>query len=442
MGHLSSKNYKMLQDRLDKPPQGAPKSDTLLKILEHLFTEREAKLVSKLPINVFSISKAAKIWKLSEPEAEKVLEGLADKGIIIDLTKGNDKVYVLAPTMAGFFEFSIMKMGGTFNKQLLSELYYQYLTKEDDFGKRVFALNPPLIRAFVQEDTLEEKDKDIILNYEKATEVVNKATYWSVGICYCRHKMEHLGKNCNHSMDVCMSFNETGRSLVKHGIAKEITKEESMKILEKCRAEGLVQMGSNVQNGVSWICNCCGCCCEALIAYKKLNYNPRMETNWVALNDNDSCKACGICVKKCPVNAISLVKVGVEAGKTYALVDPDRCIGCGVCTRFCPPKSLSMKRRKETNFTPVDTFERIVLEAIDSGTLQNLIFDNYHLWHYGILRKVFAIIFKAPPVKWLLAKRQLQSRFLNAVSNKHYLKNPELYDKRPDYSHPELNKKY
>lgn len=441
MGHITSKSYIKLQDRLDKPPQGAPKSDTLFKILEHLFTLREAELVSKLPINLFTIKKAAHIWKLSEKEAEDILESLAYKGIIIDLTNKGLRMYALAPTMAGFFEFSIMQMNGKFNKQLLSELYYQYLTKEDDFGKRVFALNPPLARTFVHEDKIQEKDKDIILDYEKATLVVENANFCAVGTCYCRHKMEHLGKACGHSMEVCLSFNETGKSLAKHGIAKSITKEKAMKIIEQCRDEGLVQIGSNIQGGVSWICNCCGCCCEALLAYKKLNYNPRIETNWLAVNDDDKCTGCGICVKKCPVNAISIVKEGVEGCKPVAKVDESRCIGCGVCTRFCQSNSLSIERRKETVFTPVDTFERVVLEAIDSGTLQNLLFDNYHLWHFGVLRKIFAIIFKLPPVKWLLASRQLQSKFLNAVGNYYYNKEPELFSKKPDYSHPELKKK-
>jgi len=443
MSHVTSKSYIQLRDRLDKSPQGAPKSETLFKILEHLFTEREAQLVSVLPIASFTLEKAAMIWKLSEPDSEKALNGLADKGIIVDLTNNGRKAYVLAPPMAGFFEFSIMKMHGKFDKKLLSELYHQYINTEDEFGQRVFGLNPPIGRAFVHEDKIPHKDRDIVLDYERATKVIENSTFCSVGTCYCRHKMEHLGKACNHSMEVCLAFNETGKSLADHKIAREITKEEAMQILKKCKDEGLVQVGSNLQDGVSWICNCCGCCCEALLAYKKLGYNPRIETNWLAKNEISKCTSCGICVKKCPVNAISIVKEGVENPRSYAKIDPERCIGCGVCTRFCPSKSLTLERRKETVFVPKDTFERFVLGAIDSGTLQNLIFDNYHLWQYGILRKVFEIIFKLPPAKWILANKQMQSRFLTSVGNYYYLKDPALFNnKKPDYSHTELNKKF
>jgi len=448
MGHITAKSYKNLQERLDKAPQGAPRSETLYQILEHLFTEKEAEFVSKLPIKPFKAAKAADIWKISEEEAISILERLADKGILCDLLEREDKVFALAPPMAGFFEWSIMKMGGHFNKKLLSELYYQYLNKEDEFGKRVFALNPPIDRTYVHEDTIQVKDKDIIMQYEKVTELIKKARAWATALCYCRHKMEHLGKACKHSMNVCMSFNEVALSLSKHGIAKTITKEEALDIVKKCRDEGLVQIGSNMQNEITWLCNCCGCCCEALVAYKKLDYNPRIETNWYAHNNIDKCTSCSMCIRKCPVNAISLIKESKdqqtqEGMKTFAKIDMDRCIGCGVCTRFCPPKCLSMERRKETNFVPKDTFERHILMAIDSGTLQNLIFDNYHLWQFGIFRKVLEIIFMLPPAKWAMANRQLQSRFITAVGNHYYKKDPSMFANiKPDYSHPELKKKY
>lgn len=447
MGHITSKSYYKLQQRLDKAPQGAPKSESLFKILKHLFTEKEAELISKLPIRPFTLNEAAKIWKISEQEAKQTINDLADKAIIVDLLRDNNTVYVIAPPMAGFIEWSIMKTNNHFNKKLLSELYYQYINNEDDFGKRVFSLNPPISRAYVQEDTIQEKDRDIVLDFEKVTELIKKTDAYAVGICYCRHKMEHLGKACKASMNVCMAFGDIAKSLIKHGVSKEISKKEALDIVKKCRDEGLVQIGSNMQNEISWLCNCCACCCEALIAYRKLGYNPRIETNWYANNDINKCTTCGICVKKCPVNAISIVKESqpktcIEC-KTFAKVDMDRCIGCGVCTRFCPTKSLKIERRKETKFVPKDSFERSVLQAIDSGTLQNLIFDNYHLWEYGVFRAILGIIFKLPLAKWILANKQLQSRFLNAVGNYYYNKNPEIFQHiKPDYSHPELKKKY
>ena len=55
MGHITArKGYDQLINRLNKFPQGAPPKESLYKILNILFDEREAELVSKLPIQPFS----------------------------------------------------------------------------------------------------------------------------------------------------------------------------------------------------------------------------------------------------------------------------------------------------------------------------------------------------------------------------------------------------
>ena len=41
------------------------------------------------------------------------------------------------------------------------------------------------------------------------------------------------------------------------------------------------------------------------------------------------CVACGICVKKCPGKALSLVD-------NLATIDPQKCINCGTCVEVCP----------------------------------------------------------------------------------------------------------
>lgn len=72
MSHLIYKSaYKNLEERLNRFPQGAPPSETLYKILSFLFTEKEAALVSLLPIKPFTIKTASKIWNISEAKAEK-----------------------------------------------------------------------------------------------------------------------------------------------------------------------------------------------------------------------------------------------------------------------------------------------------------------------------------------------------------------------------------
>ncbi|NQT49535.1 4Fe-4S binding protein [Candidatus Kuenenbacteria bacterium] len=406
MGHITSKSFLKLQKRLDMSAQGAPESEALFKILEILFTKDEAEKVSLLPIKPFSVETAAKRWKTSNESAKKTLNDLADKGILFDIENKGKQTYTMAPTMAGFFEFSLMRTDGKFDRKVLSELYYQYINVEKDFVDQTMDQRTSMARTLVHETSVDEKS--FILDYEKASEVVDTASCHAVGTCYCRHKMEHVGKACDAPQNVCLTFNSAARTLTKHGIAKKISRKESQKILDECVDYGLVQIGDNTQKGVGWICNCCGCCCEAILAYKQIGDYERLSSSFFAEFDSKKCTGCGLCAKKCPVEAIQIKN-------KKAKIDLSKCLGCGVCHRFCNFKAIKIKRRGKTAFVPKDTFERCLLNAIEKGKLQNYIFDNYDLWTNELLRHLLGILLKLSPAKFLVANEQLRSRFLNAL---------------------------
>ena len=439
MGHLTPKTYHRLQRRLDRAPQGAPASETLSRILEVFFTEEEAQVVSLLPIDIFTLDQAAGLLKRSNTETKMILDTLADKGLLVDIATGSTQAYMTPFTFAGFFEFSLMRLDERFDKRLLSALYYQYFNVEDAFVRTIFSLEPAIYRTLVQEAAIDERDRAVVLDYERASHLIETATCITLGTCYCRHKMQHMGKACDNPQDVCLTLNGVAESLSKHGIARQIDRAEARKVLDQCIGLGLVQLGDNVQDGVNFICNCCSCCCEPLLAYRRLGYNARVTTNFVSIYAKDGCNACSACVDQCPVEAI---KVERDAkGKDQPVVDDSRCIGCGVCVRFCQTGCLALARRKETAFVPKDTFERVLLSAVDTGKLQNFLFDNYPLLTRDVMRRFLGVFLSLPPVKRLLVQRQVRSRFLAAITKTdHYALFDTLYNqgRKPDYSHPEL----
>jgi len=420
---IKANSYNSLVQRLNIFPQGAPPSELLFKILKVLFSEREAKLVSLLPIKSFTDKKAAAIWKLNPIDAKIILNDLADRGILLDYENDGGTTYALPPPMAGFFEFSLMRYRNDIDQKVLSELFYQYLNIEENFIKALF-LNgeTQLGRVFVNENVLTNENALHVLDYERASEVIKTASQIGVGVCYCRHKMEHVGKNCGAPMDICLTLNDPAESLIRHGIARKVDAAEGLNLLDKAKDYNLVQFGENVQQRVSFICNCCGCCCEALIAARKFGfYNPVHTTNFIPAIIEEKCTGCGKCVSLCPVEAMTVVTASDphQPGKKKAKLDYDQCLGCGVCLKCCNVDALKLKSREQRVITPVNSVHRVVLMAIERGKFQNLLFDNQVLFSHRAMAAVLGVILKLPPAKQILASSQFKSRYLLALIKCH-----------------------
>jgi len=420
MAHRTSKTgYQNLADRINRFPQGAPESELLYKILKMLFSEREAELVSMIPIKPFKVNTAARLWKMKEAETQNILDTLASRAILLDVSRNGESVYVLPPPMAGFFEFSLMRIRDDIDQKLLSELFYQYLNVEEDFVKALFTEgNTQLGRTFVHEPVLTSDQALHVLDYERASEVIKTASTMGVGICYCRHKKQHVGQSCEAPMDICMTFGGTARSLIKYDYARKVGREEGLDLLQKAYEENLVQFGENVQQKVAFICNCCGCCCEAMIAARKYAFlDPVHTTNFIPEIDTENCSGCGKCVNACPVEALSLVSANDPAKykRKLARLDSSVCLGCGVCVRNCKEKALSLKQREERVLTPVNTAQRIVEMAIDRGKLQHLVFDNHLLKSHRAMAAMLGVILKLPPLKQTMANQQMRSRYMEKL---------------------------
>jgi len=409
-------SYKKLVDRLNRFPQGAPPSELLYQILEMLFSEKEAEYVSLLPIKPFTAKKAAKIWKKPLAESQSILETLADRGILADVERNGEAVYTLPPPMAGFFEFSMMRLRTDIDQKILAELFYQYLNVEEDFIKRLFTDGETQLgRVFVHEPALTNDNALHVLDYERASEVIKTASHMGVGICYCRHKMEHLGRACAAPMDICMTFNSTAESLTRHGIARAVDVKEGLDLLQTAYQHNLVQFGENIRENVNFICNCCGCCCEAMLAAKRFGMlNPVHTTNFIPGIDATSCTGCGKCVDVCPVEAMGLVSANDphEPRKRKARLNEDICLGCGVCVRNCAQKSISLNERPRRVITPLNSTHKAVVMAIERGKLQHLLFDNRALWNHRVMAAILGVILKLPPIKQVMAGKQMKSRYL------------------------------
>ena len=419
--HTIKSEYSRLVDRLNRFPQGAPPSKLLNQILKMLFSEKAAGLVSLLPIKPFTIEKASRVWKMDLASAQKALDELSGRAILVDMEHNGKSVYALPPPMAGFFEFSLMRVRDDIDQKLLSELFYQYLNVEEDFIRELFTRGETQLgRVFVHEPVLSNENALHVLDYERATEVIKTASHMAIGTCYCRHKMYHVEKACDAPMEICMTFNATAASLIKHGHARRVDEEEGLALLHQAYENNLVQFGENVREQVNFICNCCGCCCEAMIAARRFAImNPVHTTNFIPEIEGESCNGCGKCVTVCPVEAMSLISANDphRPKMKLARLEEDLCLGCGLCARSCPEDSIHLEARPQRVITPLNGTHRAVVMAIERGKLQHLIFDNRVLWSHRALAAVLGVILKLPPLKQALASQQVKSRYLEALIN-------------------------
>jgi ferredoxin len=431
MAHRTLKtSYSSLTDRLNRMPQGAPPSESLNAILRLLVTEREAELLSKMPLLPFTAEKAAGLLKWSLVDTAAALDELCSRAILLDIEKPEGRIYMFPPPMAGFFEFSLMRMRGDIDQKLLSELFYQYLNVEEDFVRELFAVGDThLGRAFVNEAALGVRpaakpgvasgsDDLTVLDYERTSHIIRTAKFRGVGTCYCRHKMMHVGKNCDAPLDICMTFGNVADSLIRHGHARTMTESEGLALLEKAYDHDLVQFGENEQEDLPFVCNCCGCCCEALLAIRRFGTpNTVNTTNFLPVVTESNCNGCGKCVKACPVEAIALVSAHdpKNPNRRKAKVDEAMCLGCGVCIRKCDRSALFLQSRGKRVITPVNSAHRTVLMAIERGKLQNLVFENQaHVSHRAMAALLGAIL-RLPPTKQILASEQMKSKYLVAL---------------------------
>lgn len=422
MGHIIGKDvYKKLGEKIDALTMRAPWNDALYNILRELYSLEEAEILVKMPYGMSNLERITKMTQYEKPELRKILDNLCLKGLVIDFWIHDEYHYMLSPMVIGIFEFTMMRTGENLHSKKWARLFHDYLHGDDSFLAANYGNGEEItiMRALPYEDAINSSEYIEVLDYEKATSIVENANTFSIGLCSCRHEKLHVGeKTCDVPLESCTSFGVAAEYLIRHNLAKEASKSEVLEGIARSKEQGLVLNADNVQRNVTYICHCCKCCCNVLLGISKHGYsNVVVTSSFLAEVDTVKCVGCAKCSQACPISAIKMVPVEhpVSKKKTLPQLDTSICLGCGVCALQCKVKAMKLVKREKRIIPPETIFEKVLLQCLEKGTLQNQIFDNPHSVTQKVMRGFLGGFLRLPPVKKALMSDMLRSSFLSSM---------------------------
>jgi Pyruvate/2-oxoacid:ferredoxin oxidoreductase delta subunit len=317
------------------------------EVAEELFTPDEAAVANAMPQRPSTPRTIAEAMGRKEVEVERILEGMADKGLCLTTKRSGVRHYVGPPFVPGIFEYQFMRGTSTDRDRKLAKLILAYKKAYDSKpgGRKV---GFPNYRVIAIDQTIPAGTQ--VHTYEQMMEHVERNELISLATCYCRHaaKLADENDDCGKPNEVCMAFGKSAEYIVERGIGRKVSKVEARDVVRTSAEAGLVHCTRNAQE-IDFLCNCCPDHC---IIIKEALSQPKpglvLRSGFQPSFDADLCSACEACVEQCPATALTMCDDDVPEP------DMDRCFGCGVCATVCPTDAIQMGARAEPPVPPAN----------------------------------------------------------------------------------------
>jgi len=359
--------YQRLTSHLSTLCMGYPPTDELGEILKANFTPAEAEVMLALPTRVAPLDMAGvdeiiAMIALPREELVDVLEGLEQRKLLFTgKTKTGEKGYALLQIGHGFPQTFFWGGEETTHASNMANLVVKYLNRRVVAESCGGSETKPF-RYIPVGETIDQ-EMQAVYPYDMMETVIERARVIAVVHCPCRMSTRLIGKGCNHSLEVCLKYDEIADYVIERGLGREIAKDEALQIIKKSEEEGLVHFVDNAMGDIKHTCNCCGCCCWIMgrIKRRRIPRDTIMATYYMRYTNEDECTGCGGCVEICPVDALTMED-------DYPVVDEEWCIGCGVCVAQCPNSAAKLRLR--TGKVPPRDFSQLCEKIMEEKGLK------------------------------------------------------------------------
>jgi len=369
--------YQRFMAYMNNPVWEFTESEHLMPMLTSFISPEEAAFLTGFPHSSRTLEQIADIKNMDPDELLPTIKAHCRKGTVYEGKRGDSVRYRLWTAVEMFTRAAFWPSDVEEEAKLMAPHVNKYYM--DGWYEQKRAFTHPELRTIPISETVESGTG--FMPFEDILKVVENYEYYTVSKCPCRahHNLDPDYKPSPFPMEVCLHFNELGHYIVDNNLGREITKEETLEILKKSADAGLVHGINNWEESPDTICNCDLEYCTYFKPYHQMGFDKAHEpSNYQVSTMPELCKACGLCVRRCPMDALQL-KFSTQATNKFrkaVVVQEENCIGCGVCVHKCKAKAIILKQRETTTRPPKTVKDMVNLNAMAVLTAKGLMEKN------------------------------------------------------------------
>jgi len=177
---------------------------------------------------------------------------------------------------------------------------------------------------------------------EEIIGLVSRSSVVGIANCYCRETQRKYSDhpNCDNPIKTCihLGFGESLYEIPFRSVnLKKVSKDQIAALLKESDERGLVHQIIYFPSPQFYyvICNCCPCCCVVLEKFLSIGSPQMIKSDFIAQTNEDLCNNCGECEQWCYFNARKIHDCQLSFKSSS-------CFGCGLCVSKCPNNAIKL----------------------------------------------------------------------------------------------------